>query len=183
MQRIVCSESATRCLSKSYIALPVPVVEIEIAGDVSIHGGLEWHEIGVIACATQSFGARFGEVLVLPNDCLRHVNIFDVHRPAKRVEHGANHVAEAFGLAGSDVENAVYPRCVQQPAQNGNGVININEITALVAIGNTLTTRFEQTDRLACPGKIENLGQNTGHVAFVILVRSIDIEKLEADPM
>src|SRR6476646_3538173 len=139
MQSTVCSESAARSLSKSYIALPITVVAVEIAGDVLVYGGFERHETGVIARAAQTFDARLGEVLILPADCLRHVDKFDVHRLAKSLEHGANHVAEAFGLTGTDIEDAVYPRCLEQPAQDGDGVIHVNEVSALIAIGNTFT--------------------------------------------
>src|SRR5262249_21395551 len=176
-------ESAARCLSKSYIALPITIVAIEIARDVLAYGNFKRRETSVVAHAPQSFDAGFGEVLVLAANGLRHVNIFDIHRPAKRIEHRTDHVAETFSSASSDVENAIYSTCAQQPSQNRNGVIDIDEISALLAIGNTLTMRFEQTHRPARPCDIENLGQDTGHVALVIFVWPVDIEKLQANPM
>src|SRR5215467_11620107 len=118
MQRTVCSDSAARCLSKSYIVLPVAVVAIQIARDVLAHGSSKRLESSVVSHASQLFDARFCEVLILAADGLRHVNIFDIHRPAKRVEHRTDHVTETFGPAGPDIENAIDPCCSQQPAQN-----------------------------------------------------------------
>src|SRR5437588_6088833 len=144
MQSTVWSESAARCLSKSYMALPVAVVAVEVAGHVLVHGRLDRHEPGIIARVAQMFDACFSEILILRANCLRHLDIFDIHWPAKRFEHGADHVTEALSLAGANVKDAVDPSCIQQPAQDGNGVIHVNEITALVAIGYVVSMRLEQ---------------------------------------
>src|SRR5262245_52454522 len=117
MQRTVWLESPARCLSKSYIALPIAVVAAEIAGDVLVHGRLERHEARVIAGPPQALDTRLGEILILSADCFRHVDIFNIHGPTQRLEHGADHITKAFRLAGADVEDAVYPRGLQKPAQ------------------------------------------------------------------
>src|SRR5262245_4213612 len=113
MQSTVWSESSARCLSKSYIALPITVVAAEIAGDVLAHGRLERRETGVIAGSPQAFDARLGIVLILSADGVRHVDIFNIHGPPKHPEHGADHVTETLRLARTDIEDAVYPRRFQ----------------------------------------------------------------------
>src|SRR5262249_36102937 len=165
MPSTVCSDSALRCLSKSYIALPIAVVAIEVAGDVLSHGCSKRHEAGVVARVSQSFHSRFGKILILPADSLRHVHIFDFHGQTKRIEHGSDHVAETFGLASSDIENAVYPCCVEKPAHNGNGIVDVDKIAALLAVGNALAVRLEQTHSLTGFGDIENLAQDPRHMA------------------
>src|SRR4030081_2850438 len=105
MQSTVCSESAARCLSKSYMALPISVFAVEIAGDVLADCRLDRGEAGVVAHAEQMFDLCFGEILVLVPNCLGHVDIFNIGRPAKRLEHGADHVAKALRMAGAHIED------------------------------------------------------------------------------
>src|SRR4249920_4119451 len=143
MQSTVCSESAARCLSKSYMALAVTVFTVEITGNILIHGSVERQEAGIIARMAQAIDTRLREVLILRADRFGHVNIFDIFRQAQRLEHGVDHVAEAFCFAGTHVEDAIYARCLQQPAQDRNCIVHINKIAALIAIRNTFTVRFE----------------------------------------
>src|SRR5262249_14684789 len=87
MQSTVCSDKAARCLSKSYIALPITVVAVEIARDVLVDRRLERHEAGVVTRTLKALDARFGEILVLAADRLGHIDIFNFRRQMKRLEH------------------------------------------------------------------------------------------------
>ena len=69
-----------------------------------------------------------------------------------------------------------------QFAHHRDRVVDIDEVAALVAVGDTGFVRFEQFDRLAGLRTFEHLGENAGHVTLVVLVRAIDVEELEADP-
>src|ERR1700688_3377801 len=123
MQSTVCSASAERCLSKSNMALPIAVGEVEITADVLTDRRLKRREAGIIAGAAQVLDTALGEVLILAADRVRHLDIFDIGRPAERLEHGADHVAKAFGLAGADIKDATDRGRVEQPAQHRNGVV------------------------------------------------------------
>src|SRR5262245_36868021 len=148
MQRTVCSDNAARCLSKSYIALPITVVAVEIARDVLVDRRFKRHKAGVITRTSQALDARLGEVLILAADRLGHIDIFNICRQMKRLEHCADYVAKAFCLASADVEDAVYPRCLKKPAKHRNRVVDVNEVAPLISVGDARTMRFEQTDRL-----------------------------------
>src|SRR5512143_2633252 len=136
---MVCLASAVRCLSKSYIELPVAVFAIEIAGDILPDGSLERCETCIISGAPQPFDARLGEILVLSADRLGHIDILDIRGHAERLEHGADHIAETLCLSGADIEDAIDAGCFQQPAQNGNGVVHVDKIAPLIAVGDSLT--------------------------------------------
>src|SRR5665647_61156 len=97
MQSTVCPVRSARCLSKSNMALafahdligkPLPTVPD--------------HALTISVFAVEIAG----DILVLAADRVRHLDIFDIGRPPERLEHGADHVAEAFGFAGADIENA-----------------------------------------------------------------------------
>ena len=117
------------------MALPVAVVTVEITGDVLADGGLKRRKARIIAGAPQALDPRLSEILILATDRLRHLDVFDVRRPTHRLEHGADHVAETLGLSGADVENTVDARCFQQPPQDGNRIIYVDEIAALITVG------------------------------------------------
>ena len=76
--------------------LVIAVGRVEIAVDVACHRVLERCEAGVIASEAQVFDARLREILILPADRIRHLDIFDIGRAPKCLEHGDDHVAEAF---------------------------------------------------------------------------------------
>src|SRR5690242_7344404 len=98
MQSTVCAPSSERCRSKSYMALPVPVLRVEIARNVTANRGRKRRELAVEARAAQVIRRRLREILVLPADRFRHVDIFDVRRTFHRGEHRRDHLAEAFRL-------------------------------------------------------------------------------------
>ena len=74
-------------------------------------------------------------------------------------------------------------RRIEQPAQHRDGVVDIDEIAALVAVGDAVAVRLEQPDRLAGLGVVEHLGQHARHVTLVIFVRAVDVEEFQARPM
>ena len=86
-------------------------------------------------------------------------------------------------LAGGDVENAVDRGGVEQPAQHGDGVVDIDEIAALVAVGDACFVRFEQFDGFAGFGHVAHFGQHAHHLPLMIFVRAIDVEELQSRPM
>src|SRR3974390_602848 len=144
MQSTVWSERAARCLSKSYIMLPITVFPVEIATDIPIDGHLQRHKASVIAGLLQSFDSRLGKVLVLPADGFGHLDIVDIGRSTKRFEHRRNHVAETLRFPGPHVENSIVCPRLEHPAQHGYGIVDENEIAPLLSVGNTFTIRFEE---------------------------------------
>src|SRR4249919_1114762 len=136
MQSTVCSDNAARCLSKSYIALSIPVVAVKITGDVPVDGSFERHEAGVVTGPSQALNARLSEILILAADRLGHIDIFNIRRQMKRLEHSADHVSKTFGLARPDIENAVCRRCLKKPTQHRNGIVDVNKVTPLISVGN-----------------------------------------------
>src|ERR1019366_7633120 len=87
-------------------SLPIAIGAIEIVGDIVADSALERREAGVIAGAAQVLDGALREILILAADRVRHLDIFDIGRPPESLEHGVDHVAEAFGFAGADIENA-----------------------------------------------------------------------------
>src|SRR4029078_3099500 len=104
-------------------------------------------------------------------------------RLTQRLEHGTDPIAETLRLSGADVENTIDACCLQQPPQDGNRIVYINEVAALVPIGDSLTVRLEQLHRLARLCQVQDFGKNACHVPLVIFVRAIDVEKLQPDPV
>src|SRR6185312_8122195 len=122
MHSTVCLETAESCLSKSNMPSPVTIGAVEIAGYVGCNRLLERREAGVIACPPQILDRALREILVLTADRIRHLDVFDIGRFPERLEHRRDHVAEAFRLAGADVEDAADRRRAEQPAHNRNRV-------------------------------------------------------------
>src|SRR4029078_3408383 len=165
----------------SYMSQPVSVVAVEIARNVLADRSFKRREAGIISGATQSLDARLGEVLILSADRPRHIDVFDIRRLTQRLEHGTDHIAETLRLSGADVENTIDACCLQQPPQYGNRIVYIDEVAALVTIGDSITVRLEQLHRLARLCQIKDFGKNACHVPLVIFVRAIDVGKLQPD--
>src|SRR4029078_1551707 len=117
-----------RCLSKSYMALPVSVVAVEIARDVLADRSFKRREAGIVAGTAQPLDPRLGEVLILSADRRRHIDVFDIRRLTQRLEHGTDHIAETLRLSGADIAHASDACSLQQPPQDGNRIVYINEV-------------------------------------------------------
>jgi len=136
-----------------------------------------WGRAAQICCL------RLGEILVAVADRSRHVDIFDRGLAAERREHRGHQVAEAARLAGADVEDARYRRRLQEPADDGDRIVHVDEIAPLLAVGDARPVRLEQPDRTARLGVVETLGHETHHLALVVFVRAEDVEELESRPL
>ena len=147
------------------------------------HRVFERRERGIIAGSPQITGLGLGEILVAVADLGRHVDIFDGRRAAQRREHGADQVAEAARRAGADVENARHFGRGEQPAHHADGVVHIDEIAFLLAIGDARAVRLEQPDGLAGLGVVEPLGDEAHHFALVILVGAEHVEEFQPRPL
>ena len=62
------------------------------------------------------------------------------------------------------------PRRVEQPAHHGDGVVDIDEIAPLLAVGDTVAVRLEQMHGLPRLGVVETLGDEAHHLALVVFV-------------
>src|SRR6185312_13082100 len=102
MQSTVWSASLDSCLSKSNMASVITIAGVEVTVHIARNCFVERREAGVISRATQIIDPCLREILILAADRLRHFNIFDIGRHPKRLEHGGNHVAEAFRPASAD---------------------------------------------------------------------------------
>ena len=71
----------------------------------------------------------------------------------------------------------------QQPAHHGDGVIDIDEIALLLAVGDACAMRLEQPDRLAGLGLVETLGDETHHLALVVFVGAENVEEFKPGPL
>src|SRR3981189_305061 len=158
MQTMVCSETSLITSSKSNIArsldycraMPSPVsVGLVQERDIPIHPLLERGEVGVVACLAQVFDLRLGEILVLIADRRRDVDISDVRRAPECAEHGRDQVAEASRLTGADVEDARHRGRVEEPAQDRDRVIDIDEVALLLAVADAVAVGLEQAHLFA----------------------------------
>ena len=102
--------------------------------------------------------------------------------PSARI-HGGDEILEAARLAGSDVEDASDLRGFQHPAHHRDGIVDIDEIAALLAVADAGAMRLEQLDRLAGLCVVEFLGDEAHHRALVVLVRAEHVEELAARPL
>src|SRR4249920_3434105 len=109
MQRIVCWPISVSRFSKSNIVallLPVPVGGVEEFRYVALDAVFQRSEAGVVAGTKQGFDLGFREILILPANVLRHIDIFDLGLKTERAEQRRNQVAKAPGPAGADIEDA-----------------------------------------------------------------------------
>jgi hypothetical protein len=84
------------------------------------------------------------KVLVAAADRFGHVDIFDVRPGAERGIGRQHQILEAARLAGADIEDAADRRRCQQPHHHPHDVVDIDEIAALIAVGDALAMRLEQ---------------------------------------
>src|SRR5437868_4007696 len=151
MQSTVCRENACASVSKSNIFArrllrrsAEAIGAIEETLYVKINGIFKCRETAIVACTAQPIDLALREILVAAADLLGHVDILDVRRSTQRAERGQHHVLEAARRAGSDVEQAGYFRRRQQPHHHAHDVVDIDEVAALVAVGDALAVRPEQ---------------------------------------
>ena len=123
------------------------------------------------------------EILVLPPDILRHVDVFDLRIEAERPKQRRDQIAKAAGLAGADVEDARDLRRFHQPSHHRDGVIDVDEVAPLVAILDAWPVRLEQPHGAAVLRIVETLGDEAHHLALVVLVRAEHVEELQARPL
>ena len=180
-----------RASSKSNMLLPRPpsdpspisIGAIEIATHVFLDPVFQSGEIGIEAGAAQIFGLGLREILIGVADRLRHLDVFDVWLPAERRQHRQHQIAETARLAGADVEDTRYRGRLKQPAHHGDGIIHVNEVALLLAIGDAGAIRLEQPHRLAGLRLIETLRHETHHLAFVVFVGAEHIEEFKPGPL
>ncbi|MEY9504957.1 hypothetical protein ABIE87_004515 [Bradyrhizobium diazoefficiens] len=113
-------------------------------------------------------------------DLFGHVDIFDVGpRPERRI--GSQHqILEAARLAGADVEQPGHRGRCQQPHDDAHDVVDIDEIAALVAVGNAFAMRLEQLHDAARLDVVEAPRQHAHHRALVVLVGAEHVEEFQA---
>ena len=92
-------------------------------------------------------------------------------------------VAKAACYASTDIEDARDGRCLNQPTYHRDRIIDIDEITFLLAVHDTGAMRLEQMDRFAGLGIVEPLGDEAHHLAFMIFIGAEHIEKLQTHPL
>ena len=102
-------------------------------------------------------------------------------RPSERAEHGVDELAPGVRLARSDVENAVRAGLVDKVQRHVYGVLDVEEVPALFAVGELRPIALEQPDLSRLENLPERLVHDAAHVAFVVLVRPEHVEVLEAD--
>src|SRR5262249_30337041 len=103
----------------------------------------ERREARVIAGAAQIFDRRLREILVAVADLRRHVHVFDVGRAPKCGEHSGDEVAETLTLASAAAIDAVDLRRVDEPGHSRDRVVDMDEVTPLLAVANSGTVRLE----------------------------------------
>src|SRR5271155_5066494 len=191
-QRIVCLETSRSASSKSNIAMPAPLTRlsspmaigaIEIPADVTLHALLDRSEVSSKSGAAQIGDLGLREILIGVADRSRRVDIFDFWFAAECGERGRHQIAEAARLTGADIEDSRHRGRLQQPSHDGNRVVDVDEITLLLAIGDARAMRFEQPDRRSGLGLVETLGKEAHHLAFVVLVGAEDVEKFKPGPL
>src|SRR6187200_128006 len=129
------SNIGTRCLLRRSAE---PVGAIEESLHVKCDRVFKPREAAVVTGAAQPIDLALGEILVAAADLFGHVDILDVRRRAERAKGSQHHVLEAAGLAGPDIEQAADARRRQEPGHDADDVVDIDKITALIAIGDTL---------------------------------------------
>src|SRR5436190_7840479 len=165
MQTIVCRPISVSRFSKSNIVallLPIPVGGVEELCYVTLDAVFQRSEAGVVAGAKQILDLGFREILILPANVLRHVDVFDLGLKTERAEQRRNQVAKAPGLAGADIEDARNRGSLHQPARHRNRIVDVDKIAALLAIPDAWPVRLEQTHSPASFGIIESLS-NEAH--------------------
>jgi len=137
----------------------------------------------VEACATQLRDVCAGEILILRAQLIRH---FDESNMRRGSNHRANHADEVEKRArgtGSDIEQSARLRMLEKPADDGNTILDINEIALLAAVGVIRTVRFEQAHGFTGFDGREDLADERLHDALVGLVRTIDVKELKPYPL
>src|SRR5262245_44872413 len=160
-----------------------PVGLIEVSADVALHSLLERREAGIVTRPAQIIDGGLGEILIAVADRFRHRDVFDVWRAPERGEHRRDQITERTCLTGTDVKDAGNRRRRQQPVHHRDGIVDKDEVAPLVAVFDARTVRLEQAHRLATLRLVETLGDETHHLALVVLVRAEHVEKLQAGPL
>ncbi len=98
------------------------------------------------------------------------------------LDHRFGHVLERLGATGTTVEDAGVLRVLPEPQVYLADVVDIDEVTHLTAVGETVAT-FEQLGILALLHLSIEVEGNGGHGAFMLLARAVDVEILEANDL
>src|SRR5437016_1170310 len=140
MHSTVCCGMAVARASKSNISdrfsseSAIRISGVEKAADIGFYGVLERGKSAIVAGCAQSFGPRFGEILIAAADRVGHLDIFDVRLLAERSVAGEHQLAKAARLAGADIEDAIRVARGQQPHDDARDVVDIDEIAPLIAV-------------------------------------------------
>ena len=84
---------------------------------------------------------------------------------------------------GADIEQPAYLRSIQQPQQHIHDIPHPDEIPRLRAIGDIRPFGPEQPRRVAGQDIVVLYFHDGDHLALVILVRAVNIEKLQPRPL
>ena len=106
-----------------------------------------------------------------------------VARPARRVAHRVRQIEIAARLPGADVEQPAHGGRVEQPQQHVDHVADPDEVALLLAIRQPGPVGAEQPGRAAGGDLVVLDLHHRDHPALVVLVRAIDVEELEPDPL
>src|SRR5216684_1805303 len=108
---------------------------VEETLDVHSDGLFQRGEAAIVAGALQPIDLTLGEILVAAANRLRHVDILDIGSRAERGIGGNHHILEAARGAGADIEETTDRRDRKQPHHHPRHVVDIDEIAALIAVG------------------------------------------------
>lgn len=68
---------------------------------------------------------------------------------------------------------------IEEEERHGCGIVNVDEIAGLLAVGATGAVGIEQSD-LAAPARlVEGPGNPSAHLALMVLAGAVDVEELE----
>jgi len=83
----------------------------------------------------------------------------------------------------SEIEEATDATVLHQPEHHVLTVLHVYEVAHLSAVLVVGMVRAEKSHRLAASGGAVVLQHHAAHVAFVVLVRPVHVEELEAHPL
>ena len=127
--------------------------------------------------------SAWGEILIAVADRCGHVDPFDQQLTSYRAVESGHELEPTLGSAGSHVEEPAQFRLLAEPEHDVHAVPHVDEIPLLAAVGIVGSVGPEQARGPTLGGAWIRLADHATHLAFVVLIWSVDVEELEPYPL
>lgn len=158
------------------------VEEVYVLFDSLLHIG----ESFIVTGCEEVREVGFGEILVFPFQNFREVHVLDLAF-AHGFDDGIRHFVVALRMAGAAVVDAGGAFMLPEPEVHFDDIFDVDEISALLTVAYgfplDIAPAAEEAGFAGGVDLVVELVVDGGHLAFMVFLRTVDIEVLEPDDL